>query len=343
MDVKVNANRPIFIMSSERSGSNLLRTLLSNHSHLAAPVAAQLLPTFNTLIPYYGRLEKRENALRLIADMASVVNHPYYNWNLDVDAVELHRRYRPAVFLDFFTMFYVEMQRRSAKQRFVCKENDLFNSAFALAHYYEDARFIYLHRDPRDYVASRVQSLSGPNTPYGAAKLWKEEQVKCAVLLHTFHLRAHAVSYESLISTPAKVMEELLHFLEEPVETACFQVDTQKNEALDWNVAWKNLSQPIMKNNAGKYRSLFDRKTLCMIESITAQEMERLGYACDTEANWTKPRLFGIRTIVTNALKGQLRQKQHQDTATTLEGRNQLIRSIEQKRITQWRKRRQRP
>ena len=39
-------NDPIFIMSSERSGSNLLRILLSNHSRLAAPVAAQLLPIF---------------------------------------------------------------------------------------------------------------------------------------------------------------------------------------------------------------------------------------------------------------------------------------------------------
>lgn len=339
--MRLEVDRPVFIISSERSGSNLLRTLLSNHSRLAAPVAAQLLPTFHTLAPYYGPLEERKNALRLISDMASVVNHPYYGWNLEVDGAELYGRYRPVAFLDFFTMFYVEKQQTSGKQRFVCKENDLFDFAFALRHYYKDAHFIYLYRDPRDVVASQVKAPFGPNTPYGAAQLWKREQVRCDVLLHTFQLPAHALSYESLIDNPARTMEGVLQFLEEPVEPACFRVETEKNETVDWNVAWKNLSRPIMKHNAGKYRALFARKTLDMIESITAYEMERLGYARDTEATWNRPPLFGLRNTVMNWFRRRFRRGQHRETTAVLDSRNQLIRSIREERITQWRSRRQ--
>ena len=51
----------VFIMSSERSGSNLLRSILDSHQDIAAPPALQLFRQFNRILPFYGSLEIDEN------------------------------------------------------------------------------------------------------------------------------------------------------------------------------------------------------------------------------------------------------------------------------------------
>ncbi len=331
-------NAPIFIMSSERSGSNLLRTLLSNHSHIAGPVAPQLLPMFHNLAPYYGPLRERENALALMEDMKAVVNHPYYNWKLPLDVVHLYEKYHPRQFLDFFSIFYGEKQRSLGKGRFVCKENDLFNFGFVLSSYFEGAKFIYLYRDPRDYAASIIRILTGPKTPYSAALLWAKEQDKCNIILNSFNLHAHPIRYEELVADTELVMTRLLHFLDEPLDDACFQVHTEKNLQVNWNVAWKNLSRPVMTSNYGKYRDRFSRKTIRIIETVTQEPMLRLGYPFDTKADWKQPPFYRYFNFIVSKLNATWKWKTNRRTAQLLASRNALVQETRRSRKTQWKR-----
>lgn len=308
-------------MSSERSGSNLLRSLLSNHSRIAGPVAPQFLPLFHDLAPYYGHLTERENGVALMEDMAAVVNHPYYDWGLPVDTEALYEQHHPREFLDYFTIFYDEKQQLLGKDRFVCKENDLFNYAFALSSYFEESKFIYLYRDPRDYAASITKILAGPKTAYNAAQHWFEEQERCNVLIHTFNLAAHPVSYEALVADTPRVMVGLLNFLGEPVEEACFQIQTEKNKKVAWNMAWKNLSQPVMTSNFGKYRDRFNSKTIHIIESVVREPMLRLGYSFDTNANWEAPRFYRYRNFIASRINAARKWQANRKTAEKLASR----------------------
>ena len=88
---------PIFIMSSERSGSNLLRILLGNHSNISGPAAHQLLQTFYSQIPYYSPLSHRENLINLFEDFMAIVNHPYHSWNIIFDFDYIFEKYRPKI------------------------------------------------------------------------------------------------------------------------------------------------------------------------------------------------------------------------------------------------------
>ena len=80
-------------------------------------------------------------------------------------------------------------------------------------------------------------------------------------------------------SERAGTMGNLLQGLALPVEHACHSTgglaanfDESRNEY------FKNLDQPIMKNNFEKFRYAFDRVTLYEIESIILNEMTTLGY-----------------------------------------------------------------
>ena len=75
----------IVLLASERSGSNLLRTLLGNHSDISAPIAPHLIKIFYPIKHYYLDLSSKVNNKNLFCDMLQIVNHPFSNWKLKLD------------------------------------------------------------------------------------------------------------------------------------------------------------------------------------------------------------------------------------------------------------------
>lgn len=290
-------------------------------------------------MPWYGSLASSDRALALMEDMLSLANHPYYGWDLDLDSRAAYEQYRPRVFMDFFDLFYRVRCEREDKRRFVCKENNLFDFAFQLVQYYDQPAFIYLHRDPRDYAASFMNVPAGFKTAYSAAMNWKEEQEKCETLISAFNLPAHCVRYRDLVTRPEETIQSVLSFLGEPTETACFQVQTDKNQDLSRNVYWQNLARPILNTNTGKYRQQFDFKTIQVVETVAREPMLRLGYTFETNADWQKPHLFHLRHALASRWNRSRLQTTHAKTYRLLLSRNRLISAIIEKRKQEWIKR----
>jgi hypothetical protein len=266
-------------MSSERSGSNLLRVLLGNHSNIASPVTAQLLSTVSPHARFYLPFSERNNAQALFEEIKRVVNHDYHAWNLDADFNAFFEEGKEYTFLDFFDFFYSEYGKKEAgKNRVVLKENVIFNYAFELLHYYPGAKFIYLYRDPRDYVASWMKVPLGYESPQQAVRTWINEQARCNQVVDIFGLPCCRVKYEELIADTPGVMSRVLAFAGETVEEACFSTDPAKNKEVTWNAYWKNLDKPVMKDNTGKFKKLFDEETIRMMEYQAKEHMVRLGY-----------------------------------------------------------------
>lgn len=351
-------------MSSERSGSNLLRTLLANHSQVCGPKAPHLLKTFAELIPYYEDLSRKENGRVLFDDMLRVVNHPLHDWEFEGRFDALYERYQPASFLDYFNLMYAEHARRADARHIVCKENEIFNYAIPLARYFGDERFTYLYRDPRDCVASWMNVPLGFQNPPSAARNWENEQQTCTRLRFTYRFPTTTVQYESLIQDPRSVMTRTLNALGLKPEPACFSTQGVPDELdedrptteEEWNEYWKNLDRPIMSSNSKKYRNEFDFETLRQIETITKESLVRLGYTLDTLADWEggQPRGFLERAggVMRRAWK-HLAPNVLTETASTdssdeiddektteiLASRMELAKKLNTKRREEWRRR----
>lgn len=332
----MGASDPILIMSSERSGSNLLRTLLSNHSALAGPMAAQFLNLFAERVKEFEPLEREEHRVALAEVLLAVANHQIFAWDLELDPREFVRREQPQDLVAMFDGLYRARAAAEGMQRYVCKENRLFDHAPTLLERFPATRILYLVRDPRDYVLSWMKAPLLLHTPYQAACAWREEQRACLAVEERYPERVLRITYEALVQDPPAQMTRVLEFLGEPVEPACFQVQGEKNKGQQWSSFWKNLTRPVQGQNFEKWRAAFRGRTLEMIETVCAEPMRALGYRADSRQAWRPGPWFAYRERRLAQRNDQRLRQEHAATVAVIEDRDRMIDEM----LAAWRARR---
>lgn len=285
--------KKIIILASERSGTNLLRSLLGNHRDIDAPVAPHFLDAFSEEIALYGDLRDAEKSTKLLDHMMRLANHTYHDWRLKAEAKDVQQKYKVASLITAFDAVYRVKAEEASKQAYVCKDNHMFNYVAQLdaMHEPESIRYIYLYRDPRDNVISWMKRPLYMHTPYEIAKKWTKEQKKVLEVSGKMGAQVHFLKYEDLIENTEKEMTKVLAFIGLPVDENCFQTNKDNKESKR-NEFWENLSKPVMKNNAKKYLAEMDKKDLLVVESVCCEPMKTLGYPFETEANWNKKKDF---------------------------------------------------
>lgn len=297
---ELNLQRPIFLLASERSGTNLLRSMLGAHSELAAPTPVHLLATFAPLLPLYDRADPDGMAQRLCADVARFLKFQIGSWTSNPTAEQLLDCLREPSLLGVLDAAYEVERRAIGASRIVIKENDLYRHADRLIMRFEKARFVYLVRDGRDVVASRLRSANHPGGPVEAARLWAEEQQQGLFLLCSPGVAQHVrlVHYEDLVSQPAAVLEDLCGFLDLPYQQGMLayheQQDVQRQAAMVKN--WENIGLPVRPDSIGRFRQHFSSGRLRRVEAVAGCELKALGYPLVTQAR-KRRRFLGSATL----------------------------------------------
>ncbi len=290
-----DAGKAIYLLVSERSGSNLFRSLLDNHSGIAAPVAPHLMNQFYPVRAYYGDLREPGNGSLLFRDMAKVADHFYHDWQLGTEAVEakLQDNGPPRSVVEAVDLLYRTKAEKEGKAHYASKGLHNVHFLDAIRAELPDATFLHLVRDPRDHVASWMKRPVNIFAPYDAIRKWVREQRLFLDALYRRGVEAVSLRYEDLIGDTASTMAFVLEELELPVDRACFDTDPEKGKALNWNPHWKNLSQPVMGDNKGKYKEELDEEDIRMIETIAGDVMKAFGYSFETSADWRYHRAYG--------------------------------------------------
>jgi hypothetical protein len=308
----------IFILYSERSGSNLLRVLLGNHPALSAPVPPQFFDSFIPFADRFGTLTKKQHAIRLISLMKEYANHPFSDWQLSLPPEEIYSIFSPANFIQIVDALYGAKAKQDNRSGYVCKENHLFRHAGLIAHNF-DVSWLYLHRDPRDVVSSWLKKNILFFTAYEAAHSWKEEQQKCIALDRGHNVDYHKLSYEELITDPEQTMSSVLQYLDKEIDERCFQNQQQRTEAKR-NILWKNLDNPIDSSNKKNYTNTLSQKQLRIVESVCKHQMQTLGYQLETDGDWT-PAIGKTKYQYYNKVKELIKK--------TVLGRNETLELIQ--------------
>lgn len=286
---------PIFLFGSERSGSNLLRTLLGNHSQVDAPVAPHFFDSFLPFARLYGDLHQETNMRAMLDDMHAFVQHPFNGWGLEAAPDEIMAVYRPRGFFAACDALWRARVAQSGKATFMSKDNHLFNYAFEIKAHWPDARFLYLYRDPRDQCASWVTTPFHLKTVQDIAVKWELEQRRCQFLQETHDFQLHTIRYEDLIADTPQVMTKALQHCGLEVDARCFQTDPARTGEAGRLKLWENLNKPIIRENKRKYVKVLKVEQVRQVETVCAPQMRRLGYTLDTAADWAPPALHGLR------------------------------------------------
>ena len=272
---------PIFIVGTERSGSNLLRLILNAHSDILVPHPPHILHYFSAIEASYGDLNSPPNYASLVADMFRLIDVHIYPWEEDLSqAVVIEKSHSKSVF-GAFAAIYDTLLQLSGKQRWGCKSTFMIHHVEEIFAQYPNAKLIWLIRDPRDVAASSMKSVFNPFHPYYTALLWKKQQLLGLQTEAQYGPeRIKRLHYESLLENPHQSIRELCDFLNVVFEEAMLEY-SQTEAAIKsshLSESWKNATSSVMRNNAGKYRKSLSAEQIQAVEMVAGQLMQDFSY-----------------------------------------------------------------
>lgn len=272
---------PVFMIGTERSGSNLLRVMLNAHPDLAVPHPPHVMRYFGPMEHRYGDLEQRENRRRLAGDVLRLVRAHIYPWTVPLDEDALVRDARPRDLFGIYLALYQQYAAAVGKRRWCCKSTFMIDHVSRILTHCPDARLIWLVRDPRDVALSSRRSVFNPCHPYHTAMLWTRQQEQGlrfeTNLAPECLLRVH---YEQLVTAPRQTLETICRFIGvayHPGMLQFFDTDEARKSA-NLSADWANTGSPILGGNVRKYRGQMSARDVEIVERVAGETMRGLGY-----------------------------------------------------------------
>jgi len=274
-----------FIIGEQRSGTNLLRTMLDQSNVLACPHPPHILQHFVPLVALYGDLSIDHNFALLVDDVCCLVEANPVLWEttqFDRDSVA-----SLALERSVFGVFVALMDHYALScgmHGWVCKSTHNTPWANELARLCPGAKFIYVYRDPRDVCASYLRAPVGEKHSYFIAMQWAQRQQACVSFEEAVGTQScYRVVYEQLISEPASVLIRLCEFLDIEYHEKMLspQHSNESLKAANVGKQWKNLVKPVMSENSGGYKTKLTAHDIHIIETCALNEMQALGYQAD--------------------------------------------------------------
>jgi malonyl CoA-acyl carrier protein transacylase len=215
----------IFILSSPRSGSTLLRVMLAGHPSLFSPPELHLLP-FNTM-------REREEQLNL-SHLGEGLQKALMEIN-NLDAAASQRLVRDMEQQNLsIKQVYQRLQENIAPRLLVDKSPSYAVNRAILERgeaIFANSKYIHLVRHPypviESFVRMRMQKMAGlgDENPYQVAEqVWtKSNQNILDFLTQIEPERYHQIRYEELVKEPSATLSQLCNFLNVDFDSALLQ------------------------------------------------------------------------------------------------------------------------
>jgi hypothetical protein len=274
---------PIFMIGTQRSGSNLLRLMLNQLPEIAAPHPPHILQRLMPLAESYGSLSKDINFDQMIDDVCKLVELnpvPWEGVTLNRKDVAAHCRERSIVAA--FGAVYDVMAESVKASTWCCKSLANINYLDEIEAYYGDAaRYIYLYRDGRDVALSFRKAVVGEKHPYHIGNEWGATQrIALKSRKHIDPKRFYNLSYETLTGSPETAMRGLCEFLGATYNDSMldFHESDEAKRAASSSELWGNVVKPVMADNTNKFLREMSGVDICIFEQVAGDVLDELGY-----------------------------------------------------------------
>lgn len=292
-------NAPFFIVGSGRSGTTLLRLVLSGHSRLHIP------PETWFLLPLVARLPLTEPLSPAQVETALDIITGHFRWpdlRLDAAALGAEVRALPSPRLaELVAPIYRALLARAGKPRFGDKTPPYIGIVPQLRSLYPGARFIHLIRDGRDVAISFVDAHFRGRAYHGAHFEWTRAVRQGLAYRGTPHA-AHILElrYEDLVRDLEGTVRHVCTFLGETFEPAM----------LDWRdritptvlerekYIHRSLEKPVTSEAIGVWRRRLSWAECFLIEAALHRDLRRLGYPLRFAGPLWRPLLAGTGTLL---------------------------------------------
>jgi Sulfotransferase family len=280
---------PIFLLCSERSGSNLIAAMMGGHSKVFAHppyhLGRDLILNLHEVLAG-GTTSKAWSVLcqHAVAKVAE------YRSQDEADRLQVWLNAQGLIDAERIARYiWLEMPQAPGATHVFVKENNLQHLLPFLIAKFPEAKFVFQVRDPRDYLASAMARKAGSlGNKFGSIRqamaVWREDQLaglRALALLGSE--RVHFLRYEDLVSDGARRLADLCTFVGLSFESEMLsfhETDAAQRLAVAGGPR-ENLAKPLMTKNFRKYLTALSKSQIRTIEAYVGDVMEVLGYDLD--------------------------------------------------------------
>lgn len=274
--------KPILMIGTQRSGSNLLRLMLNQLPGVASPHPPHILQRMYPLLEHYGDLSQRGRFERLVDDVCKLVELNPVPWEgVTLDRSEVARRCRERSLVAVFGAVYDICAQAQDATMWCCKSLANVSYGDEIERYFEGPKFLYLFRDGRDVAVSFSKAVVGEKHFYHIAKEWTAAQEKALKLREKVpHERFFMLSYEDLTVDTEHSARRLCEFIGTDYTDAMleFHRADEARRAADASSLWSNVTQPVMKENSKKFLREATAEQITVFENVAGHVLDALGY-----------------------------------------------------------------
>jgi hypothetical protein len=272
---------PIFIIGTERSGTNLLRLMLNAHPHIAVPHPPHIMKLLGPLEHRYGDLTDDGNFRRLIAAACRLVELHTYPWEIRPDRERVFREARDRNLLCIYFALYDQYLASTDKERWCCKSTFMIERVGEILRYHPAARFIFMVRDGRDVAVSAKESIFNHFHVFYSARRWQREQrLGLSWLTQLGPEQVFLLRYETLLANPEATVRRLCDFLGEEFRPEMLEYyrsgEARKSGSL--SISWQNTAKPVLTANTAKFHRCLRPDEILLFEAIAGEALAELGY-----------------------------------------------------------------
>jgi Sulfotransferase family/HEAT repeats len=280
-DTERSTDDPVFVVGAARSGTTLLRLLLTAHPNISIPPEGDFL--LDLAPQFRGRRLSPEDRYRFVDRFFGL--EKCVEWGLERDA--LTRRIEalsPTTYGALAAIpyrMYGEL-KFGGKPRWGDKNPYYVFFLDTVLGLYPRARAVDVVRDGRDVAASVIPLGFGARTAAEAAVAWVRSVRAGEASRERSPDRVRRLKYEELVAAPTCGAELLCDFIQEPFSSAMLEFHRENRRAglvpehrLGWHAATR---EPIRADSVGRWRRELTSVQTLAIELLAGTTLEGLGY-----------------------------------------------------------------
>ncbi len=298
---------PVFIVGSARSGTTLLRLMLSAHSRISISSEGAYIYRLRSTLPSCRDLSNPRHLKALHQELVPWLETEKFLSSPSLDQLLGWVGQFGADLYSIIT-FYGTWEARAAGKEPLAWWGD--NAPYHVHHVpffnrlFPSSKFIFMIRDPRDAFASSKVALGyDVHTAVGA---WEKSLLDGALAeSYVGPARIRQLKYEDLVTAPRARLQALCAFLGVEYEEAMLNYyHSDAAKAVAQLKHHKNLLSPVFASSVGRYRQVLTREEIATIHRRLYSPMTCLGYLSYEEYDhYSRTELSKVATRRSESLK----------------------------------------
>lgn len=273
MTNNLHRESPIFIVGMPRSGTTLMSSILSAHPNIAIPYSETKFIS-NWIYKYPNLdLNSKQDFDFFWSEYSSSETFCYLN--VDANKI-LYCISNSNSYQNIFACVLQEYALKMGKSRWGDKDPDAQKYVKKILKWFPDSRIIWMLRDPRSVIASRLATPWGKGTIIDYSLNWLD-----SVRLLEKYLsdkRILKVKYEHLVTQTETTVKQVCDFIEEEYTSTMIDNRSEKTSPIVNRTGWasnylKSVLKPINVTSVNKWQSDLSPAQVAIIEYITREKM----------------------------------------------------------------------